>query len=413
MRRKKMMTAFIGELGFKLPDNKLLIIIWRELLDALRDRRTIIAAFILPIVTIPIFMNLPLFFMSPTRNPARTGIVNLDPQAVFLVKALNETPTLTVSNVDPELNHTALVQENVYDLIVVIPENFTDKITGGESVNLTIIYDPSSMVSETGRTSVTVIVNEISKSITYQRLSKLNISKETIEPIKISSVTVRKVGFGEVMASMMLPIFVAVFSVAGAASFVFDSTAGEKERRTLEVLISSPVPSRTLIAGKYLSATLITLITGILTVASLILSMRIQVSLFQTGEASVTSLEFSPGLVLGLLASIVIGGLTGNALTMALGVFAKSFREAQQYFGALNTIIMVPAIIVAYLPPRMLDFTLYLPIASLVAILRKIIVKTATIPNIVVAYGVSIVYLTIFISIAVRLFRSERVLFRV
>ncbi|MBO3804295.1 MAG: hypothetical protein JTT11_10600, partial [Candidatus Brockarchaeota archaeon] len=114
-----------------LPKSRLLNIVWREFLDALRDRRTMVATIMLPVILVPLSLNIPMFLMSPRSNPPSLGILQLDQEAGNFTSLLKGIGELRVTELSQGQNVTDLVSKNIFDLVLVIPANFSQTIQSG------------------------------------------------------------------------------------------------------------------------------------------------------------------------------------------------------------------------------------------------------------------------------------------
>ena len=407
-------TKIMDKIGLTFINSPLSAIVWRELLDAFRDRRTILAAVVLPMILIPLTLNLPVFFMSPRQNPPLVGVVQLDPMSGILTNSFNSTGALKITSVSSSENFTDLVMNNIYDLIVIIPANFSQSIIANKTAILQVIYDSSNQRSSTGLSIVQAVEIQYSNTIVNQRLSELHIDPSVLNPIDLKPESVRIVTPSQAIAGYLIPYFIGVLSIAAGASFVTDTTAGEKERRTLEVFLTQPITRRQIILGKYLGVFMLSLIGIGCQVIGVVMGFNIYESLFSEiiGQAP-------QGLSFSLITLLTIGGfalilsMTGNAVLMAVSIFAKSFKEAQQYSSALMTALIIPMIVVIYLPPSVLSQLVFLPLIGPVVILRNAIFNIWALDQLLICLVSSIVFLTIVLHLTTRIFSREKIIFRV
>jgi ABC-type Na+ efflux pump permease subunit len=412
MKRKKIMDR----IGLALPKSRLAIVIWRELLDALRDRRTIIAAVVLPMILIPLTLNLPIFFISPKQNPPNIAIAQLDPSplAGSLFDAMNSTDSLKITRISGSENLTDLVSSNAYDLVVLIPSNFTQLILLNGTAPLQVIYDSSNQRSTTGLNIVQAVEGQFSAAIVVQRLSKLNIDPSLLNPVKLTASSVTAVSPSQAIAGLLVPYFIGILSIMAGVSFATDTTAGEKERRTLEVFLTMPLTRGQIILGKYLGVFMLSLIGIFCQIVGVMIGFNVYASLMSEiiGQGS-QGLGLSLVNLLAMAPFALILSMTGNAIVMAVSIFAKSYKEAQQYTSALTTALILPLLVVMYLPPATLSQMVFLPILGPVIVLRDIVFNIWTVDKIVISLISSIVFLVITLYLASVLFSREKVLFRV
>jgi len=405
-----------AKIQLALPDCKVLIIAWKEIIDAIRDRRTIITTIVLPLVLMPVVMVLPFYFMSPVRNPPKVGVKVLDHKAKFLSEPIIRfkllRTTLLAETDDPE----QLVANNTLDLAVVIPKNFTDSLFKKGKAVIICYHDPSNMRSEQALSFIGNITQQISHGIVVERLREIGVSEGILTPIELKSISVKAVSPAQQFAAMMLPYMIGFMAVLGGAHFVADSIAGEKERKTIEFLLTMPISRKSLIFGKFLGIMLLSLIAVFSQMIGLLVGISAQSKMFSEAVAQTTqsiSLTFlKPTLVIIGLAILVISS-TGNILLMCLAAFARTFREAQQYTSFLSISIIIPMMAFMYASPATLQKLLPVPILGPLVVIRNSILNILTMKEAVIAFSSSIVYLIIGAVIATKLLSSEKVIFRV
>ena len=407
-------SRMLDRIGLALPSSPLAVIIWREIVDALRDRRTILATIVFPILLIPIALNLPLFFISPKQNPPNIAIALNDPYALVFINLMNSTRNLKISFVSSSENLTSLVLNNIYDLAVVIPENFTFLIATNRTAVLSVIYDNTNQRSSIGLAFIQTILAEFSKVIVIYRLSKLNVDSNLLNPISLQSTNVRDVSSSQAIAGLLIPYFIGFLSVAAGASFATDTTAGEKERKTLEVFLTMPVTRFQILLGKYLGVFMLSLIGISSQLVGIMLGLNIYTSLYAEilGQAS-------EGINLGVFNMVTIAGfalvlsMTGNAILMALSIFAKSFKEAQSYTGIFTAAITIPTLVIMYLPPAILSKLIFLPLLGPIIVIRNAVFNIWTLDQFVLCLVSSLIYLLVTLYVAFKVFSKEKVIFRV
>jgi len=190
-----------------------------------------------------------------------------------------------------------------------------------------------------------------------------------------------------------------------------DMTAGEKERRTLEILLSSSAGRDEIVLGKILAASTAAFITGGLNILSLAFS-------FQFGLVGDDFREFLDGAQLHplaialLLVAVIPTAVTAASVMITISSFAKSFKEGQSYLSPLIMLVIFPAVI-GMLPgmdanPRLA----LLPVFNVSQLIKSIFAGDYTASAFIVSFGSNFVYAAVAFVIAVRIFKREDVLFR-
>lgn len=398
-----------------LPRSQLADIVWREFLDALRDRRTMAATIFLPLVLVPLSLNIPMFLMSPTRNPPTLGLLQLDPDAGDFTAMLMGINELQVTGISAGQNITKLVADNVFDLVLVIPANFSQLILSGGKGSLIVTFDSTNTRSTTGVSIVEFVRSRYADMIVEERLKDLNVDPSIIEPVGLKVTSVREVTSTQAFAGMMVPYFIGIVAVLAGASFTTDTTAGEKERKTLEAFLTMPVTRVRIVFGKFLGVLALSIISVIFDLLGVVIGVSFYSSLFAevTMAPGAAQLSITPSNMLVIAVFALIVSMTGDAILMAVCIFAKSFKEAQQYSSLLTTAFTMPMIAIMFLPPSILGNLIAVPIYGPIIIMRDAIYNVTAPDRLIFCLVTSLAYLVILLYFAVRLFSSERILFRI
>ncbi len=412
-----------GQKGYSLPNRPWLVVAWKELLEAFRDRRTIINVVLLPMIIMPIVIALPTMMLSPKTIPPKILVVVGDEGCIDLAKeieALNNQSKAQVSVVTGNGNYTNLILNGEVDLVVEIPPGFSQNLSTGRSGLLIYYYDPYGARSSVAMSVVQEVVERYSEIVLRKRLAAVNLSEEYIRPITTLARQVTSSGgeatTGEVITAMVLPMMVGLIAITGAGTFAIDMMAGERERKTIEALFTNPVSRRELLIGKFSALTVLSLISGISTLLSALLGVGLAVTSFMgvTNQVQVPQMIEASKLVYltaGILITVALGGLTGNAVMVTAASFAKTFKEAQQYVGFLTLVLILPMVAIPYAPQSLYSILRVLPISSLAMFARDMIVNPGEVVAVITSLSASIAYLVVFLWLSAKMFGRESVIF--
>ncbi len=414
-----------GQRGYSLPNKPWLVVAWKELLEAFRDKRTMINVVLLPMIIMPIVIALPMMMLSPKTVPPKILVVVEDNNAMNLAKSIrklhNESKAYVSITTDGG-NYANLILNGGADLIVEIPPGFSHNISLGRSGYVIYYYDPYGARSSVAMDMVQRIVGEYSEKILKERLTAINLSEQYIRPITAVAKQVTSTGkvatTGEVMTAMILPMMVGLIAITGAGTFAIDMIAGERERKTIEALFTSPVSRGEILLGKFSALTVLSIISGISTLLSALIGIGFAVTSL-TEVTTVAQPQISqfieasklPYITAGILITVVLGGLTGNAIMVIAASFAKTFKEAQQYVGFLTFILILPMIAIPYAPQSLYSILRILPISSLAMFARDMIVNPGDLMPVVTSLVSSISYLIVFLWLSSKMFGRESVVY--
>jgi sodium transport system permease protein len=176
--------------------------------------------------------------------------------------------------------------------------------------------------------------------------------------------------------SFFLPYILITMIITGGFSAALDSSAGERERRTLECLLLTPAPRSQLLLGKIVTITLVSLAAAVIAIASMFVALS-RISMPGSGGAS-NHITLSPTAVPVMVGLALLIAFSFSALTLALGTLAKSFRQGQAYVTPLYFITILPASIILFIPDFNPNLAYYLiPILNAVLVLRDAIVHNS------------------------------------
>ena len=217
------------------------------------------------------------------------------------------------------------------------------------------------------RRDIDEILQAYSANIAGARLLAHGVSPATMAPIQLQrydtgSNAARSAGLiGSILGLLFFPAFICCLSAA------VDSTAGERERRSLEVLMSQPAHAWELIVGKWLAAGALSII-GIVVELALAHAILTWLPLEEIGMSwRVTS----PDLALVCLASVPLP-LFAAGLQIAIAMNAKSFKEAQSLLSVIMLVPMLPGVVVSMLDLKTATWMYLVPMLSNQTLLREI-----------------------------------------
>ncbi len=395
--------------------------VWRkELLDTVRDRRSLIMIIIVPLLIMPIFVLGPSYLMrqqkTETEQAVQEIVVRNGTDAPSLIETLGTAKTLRLSDrTDADENW---VQVGWVALLVTVPPGFEEKLAKEEPTALEIKFNPTRTESRTAREKFEAILEIYRQQIVAKRLEARGVSAQLLQPFSESYQSVAsKEQLGGFVLSFILPLFLVMWAAIGGSQTAIDVTVGEKERKTLEALLVTPIRRESLVLGKVLAIFTVTIAAAMVSVLGFILSLRLGAVFFGSGELRsfpLASLSVSFGPVIVLLMLAVAAGIAAmmSALTFALFSWTRSIREAQSHTTWITFGVMIPAFVVQFREITPDLGSLLIPIFNATLVFKELLLGQLNWANIGVTLSSSLVYALVSVGIAVRVFQNERVLFR-
>jgi sodium transport system permease protein len=250
-------------------------------------------------------------------------------------------------------------------------------------------------------------------TLARERLAAERLSVTLLKPFDIKQqnvVSAEKVA-GETFGGIV-PYLVIIMCLTGAMYPAMDLTAGEKERATMETILSSPISRTHLVLGKFLLVLTASLVTASLSVTSMGVSSWMFEHFQDQSSDSALHITIGLGAVLSVFLVALPLAVMFSAALITISLFAKSYKEAQSYISPLMIIVIVPAV-AAMLPGIELTPRLSLiPILNVSLLCKDLIAGTYHWNSIVLIFLSTCVYAAAAIFIAVKMFHRESVLFR-
>jgi sodium transport system permease protein len=395
------------------------IVYRKELVDSLRDRRTLISMTAVPLLLMPL-LTIGLGVVSVRQvGQAREEI----PKVMLL--GGEDSPNLraeltkleVVQIVPQEPDYVEEISSKQIRAAVEIPNGFDAKLAAGEPMSVKIYMYEGELKSGFGADRMQKFFRELRDRAINERLEARHLPESLIRPFDIKQQNVappEKVG-GAILGGLV-PYFVILLCLTGAMYPAMDLTAGEKERGTIETILCSPVSRTHLVLGKFLMVLTASVATAVLSIISMTVSFVVGKKLLQgaVGRAAgqILQITMTWKAVLSVFIMVLPLAVLFSAALLAIALFAKSFKEAQSYISPLMIVVVLPAV-AAVLPGVELNTTLALvPVLNTSLVSKEIMTGTYHWNYIALIFTSSCIYAAAAIAIAVKLFQREDVLFR-
>lgn len=405
--------------------------IWRkEVLDVMRDRRRLIWSMIYSLILMPLMFVMPSGFMmlrtqqqlSQTLTIPVQGIENAPELIAFLSK--NEDIKV-VTATDVEL----LIKRKQFTVGLIIPLGFEEKVVRGESQQLVVVADQSKSLDVSGTRLVSALEKYRDKLVKI-RLEQNNLSSDFLQPFKVeqrnAATATETTGS---LLSLLVPGVVLSFGLSAGIQTAVSSTAGEKERLTLEPMLFTPINRLHLVLGKLLAVMTSVFIFLINMTIALGVSILIFVLFVARNVSSIlastptdaftTSIpqngiySITPLAALLALFSIVPIILLGASIQLALSTWARNSDEAYGYLNPmtfLSTVLLVGMIFLQDFVPSLWQFAI--PIFGTILAMRDLLSGIWAPPALGVMLISSLVYAVLALGWAAWMFTREEVVFR-
>ena len=396
-------------------------VFFKEMKDVLRDRKTLLLMIVLPIVVVPLLLNLLIGFVIKKEQEAKTEVLEyvvfgdeFAPELAKTFEAANGFKKVTLGSPD-EL--VAAIREDRIDFGLVIPEKTAAQLSGQEQASIVLHFDNASMGSKV-EDRVQDLVEKFNNGLTAARLAKLGVppgqkQKSLLEPVRL-----RKQGTGKIREVIgdriggMVPYFFIAFCFMGVVYPAIHLGAGEKERGTLETLLLAPIPRHQVVLGKFLAVFCGGIIAVLLNLASLGTWLAIKAGelrgIIGTLIGSIDLLD----LVLLALMLIPVAAMFA-ALLLSISIFARNSAEASTLISPFGIVLIVPAAL-AMLPGVELNwFWASVPVTNVSLAMKELLKGTMDYTMLLAIFASSTLIAGGLLFFCAKWFNRESVLFRV
>jgi sodium transport system permease protein len=413
----------------------IILTVWRkELTDVLRDRRRLIWNLVTAFVLMPFLFVAPMGFLMLRTTQQMVAAVTIPVQgmqyAPGLVAFLEAEADIEVV---PAEDVEALIREKQYNGGLIVPVDFEDRIERGENVQLQLVTDQSKSLNVIG-TRLLEALQAYRDELLEQRLQAYNLPEGFAQPFHVeqrnAATATETTGS---LLSLVLPGILLAFGMSAGMQMAVSTSAGEKERLTLEPVLFTPVSRTQLVLGKLLAvltSVLAFLISMGFSITIAVIGFVLVLGARGYGSEAYNAIALSPDAfastvpqagiysisplaVVLLLLSVLPVLLLGASIQIALATWARNSDEAYGYLNPINllsTLLLFALILMEDYVPRLWQYSI--PIFGTILSMRDLLTGKWQPAALALMFSCSLVYALLATGLAVWMYRREEVLFR-
>ncbi len=404
-------AAGAAECGVAGMMQRLLTVLNKEIVDNIRDRRALFTALLLGPLLAPAMLGAVIVFFSVQVAPAEREHATMpvlgSAHAPDLMRFLEGHGVMAEeldgsAARDPE----AAVRSGEIDYAVLVPEDFGERLADGRTVTVRVLSDGSRTRLQMEQQRTTRLIEGWSERLAAQRLMARGLSAELRRPLAVEREDVSTARQRGAMLLAILPYALVFGMFMGGFYLAIDVTAGERERGTLEALLTAPLSRAELVLGKWLAVA-----------AFCAFALCLAISVFAVGlphlpwagmglspqfgarEAGIALVNYLP---LALLAA---------ALLTLVASFTTSFKEAQSWLSVLAMAPLAPLIMHFIEPIEASLPVMLVPVAAQQVLVLDLLRGDAISGwHMATAMGAVVLWTALALALAIRLYRRERIL---
>jgi sodium transport system permease protein len=380
----------------------------KELMDNLRDRRSTILSLLYPLVG-PVLLGILIILVGASLAAPKVSehvvVAQGSDQAPDFVAFVREQGADVVETDIEDVAHA--VRNGMHASVLIFPDDYAELQGSEKTAHIKLIIDSSRLnsIMSIGRTIE--LVDRYNKYLAGQRLTSRDIEPELAYPLEVQSVNVAaSLSISAIFLNMMAPFL--IFTVfLGGVYMAIDTTAGERERGSLEPLLINPVPRWQFMLGKYLASlvfTAVAVLTGVIAYKLIFELIRM------LGVGITTNPSFGDfGLIFLLCVPIM---MLAVAVQIIIATVSKSFKETQTLLGLLPLLPSLPGMIMVFVPMQAKTWMMLIPTYGQTLLISEIVRgDTPALVDVLLASGSTALIAIMLCRLAAHYYAREQVAF--
>jgi sodium transport system permease protein len=324
----------------------ILTVFWKEVRENLRDKRTVMNTLLTgplmaPVIFVLLINAIVARELDKAEKPLPVPVIGAE-HAPNLIEALKQSG---VEIKDPPSDPERAVREQDVDLVLRIPASYPESWRKGETSQVELIFDLSQRDTTGSVARLRGILEAYGQRTATMRVVARGLSPSMMRPLAVAQRDQSTAQARGGMMFAMLPYFFILGAFIGGMALAIDTTAGERERQSLEPLFVNPVSRSKLLLGKLGATSAFAFTTLFLS----IIAFSVAGMFMPTEKLGMTLQIGAQFAVLTLLVCLPLVFLIASLQTLA-AAFAKSFREAQTYLSLLMFVPAVPTMLMSMFP---------------------------------------------------------------
>ena len=387
--------------------NNIMTIVKKEFKDILRDRKTLLMTFVIPIIVMPLLFTFIFSSIGDMASPSEDNKYKIvletnNPEITALFK---EAGIYELVNSKDPINEA-------YDgkiVAYIIANDINESLTQGSTPEVDLYYDTTSQRAMTAISTVQTMFSTYQNSYLASYLEANHLSSKVLQPFTYNEHAKDEEAdsMSLMMLGMLIPMMIIGYSGSGIVPIATDLGAGEKERGTLEPLLSTSISRSSILIGKLIVTATFGSITSILSAVGL-LAFK-----FGMSDTMAITIDLSLQSMLLIVLLAVLYVIFISAVMLLVSTYARSLKEANTYLTPVTLIPVLLSVITMYMEPSSVSMAMMnIPILNVVIVIKEIIFNQLNYVHLYMTIGWSIVYVIVSMIAAKMMYEKEEVIFR-
>jgi sodium transport system permease protein len=384
----------------------------KELKDTLRDKRTLMMMIVIPVLVFPLILNVTIGISSSFEKEAATKNIKVgfvgDAQSSVIQEFMNIPKDLGKFDLIPYSTQKELekdVKNDSLQMGVIVPNNYLENERKMAPVKVEVVYNATDIgISDRAEKYMAIV----EKNAETKRYKTLELDEKKLQPIvtEYKNVASKKEMIGKLAGGILPYVFIA-FGFIGCMYPAIDLFTGEKERGTIETLLTTPVSRVQILVGKMA----VVVLSGLLAATSALVGLYISIKVMNIeGNEQIMSIVQSvltPGFVLMLFFLLFPLTVFFAGVMIPIAVYAKSFKEAQSIITPLNILMVLPAMVGLFPGIELNTITACIPVVNVVLATKELIAGTLDTGLLLLSFGIMVALAALAVFVSYKHFDKE------
>ena len=388
----------------------------KELTDVLRDRRTLFFMIVIPVIVMPLIFIGSIKFQEYQSKKSdekvlNIGLINKTSDSQIRDYLLDQKGVYLVEDIDLDSLELGIKNDSLQGGLY-IHKNFINDISENAMGKVEVYYKSSDLMSK-AKNRIYNALDIYKNEVVSERLSEFNVDKGLLEPLDIinKDMSTKKETIGKAVGGL-IPYMLVIFIFLGAMYPAIDLGAGEKERGSLETLLSSPATKFEITVGKLMVVSLAGMVSGLISVVGISAPFYFLGNIPDQIKSTVLEI-ISPFIIVSVIILMIPIAIFFASMLLSISFYARSFKEAQSLMGPLNIVIIVPLMLTLGPGIEIDHITALIPLINVGLLTKEILAGSAQPIYFIETLSSLLFFAAIGIRFSVYWFNKENTIFRV
>ena len=388
----------------------------KELTDVLRDRRTLFFMIVIPVIVMPLIFIGSIKFQEYQSKKSdekvlNIGLINKTSDSQIRDYLLDQKGVYLVENIDLDSLELGIKNDSLQGGLY-IHKNFINDISANAMGEVEVYYKSSDLMSK-AKNRIYNALDIYKNEVVSERLSEFNVDKGLLEPLDIinKDMSTKKETIGKAVGGL-IPYMLVIFIFLGAMYPAIDLGAGEKERGSLETLLSSPATKFEITVGKLMVVSLAGMVSGLISVVGISAPIYLLGNIPDQIKSTVLEI-ISPFIIVSVIILMIPIAIFFASMLLSISFYARSFKEAQSLMGPLNIVIIIPLMLTLGPGIEIDHITALIPLINVGLLTKEILAGSAQPIYFIETLSSLLFFAAIGIRFSVYWFNKENTIFRV